>query len=147
MFIDVWIKKHEGKRNQAYQDSRGVWTCGYGQTGPEIGPGTYWTDEECEARYVQARNLAISQAQNDVGPVFTELLDQGAPRAAVIVDMAFQLGGAGLAGFHTMISCVQVRAWVSAAQAMVNSHLLGQTPRRCLENAATMIENRFLALG
>ena len=33
------IKRFEGLRTQAYRDIAGVWTIGYGHTGPEVGPG------------------------------------------------------------------------------------------------------------
>jgi len=153
MYLDVWIKRHEGKRNHAYKDTRGIWTVGYGCTGPDIGPDTFWPDEKCEARFAQARDLAITEAQNVVGPIFTSLLNQGSARAAVICDLSFQIGGAGLAEFKNMIEDIRSEAWVDAAHAMLSgvgalpSRLLLQTPRRALENAATLIENKFLGLG
>ncbi len=42
------VKDFEGLRLTAYQDSVGVWTIGYGHTGPEVKPG-----------------MTISQAQAD----------------------------------------------------------------------------------
>lgn len=46
-------------RFAAYPDpgsnSGGPWTIGWGSTGPEIGPGTVWTQAECDARF--ARDL------------------------------------------------------------------------------------------
>lgn len=36
----------EGKRNDAYRDSVGVWTIGVGHTGPEVHAGLHWTDEQ-----------------------------------------------------------------------------------------------------
>jgi lysozyme len=33
------IKSFEGCRLEAYQDSVGIWTIGYGHTGPEVKPG------------------------------------------------------------------------------------------------------------
>ena len=46
----------EGRRLHAYLDTGGVWTCGTGATGPDIGPGTVWTVSQCDARL--ARDLA-----------------------------------------------------------------------------------------
>jgi lysozyme len=43
------IKEFEGCRLKAYRDQRGVWTCGYGQTGPSIKPYTHWTEAQAEA--------------------------------------------------------------------------------------------------
>jgi lysozyme len=37
----------EGLRLEAYQDSGGVWTIGWGHTGPEVHAGLVWTREQC----------------------------------------------------------------------------------------------------
>lgn len=36
----------EGKRNKAYQDTKGIWTIGVGHTGPEVVEGLVWTDQQ-----------------------------------------------------------------------------------------------------
>jgi len=41
--------QREGKRNVAYQDTRGIWTIGVGHTGPEVHSGLVWTDEQVQA--------------------------------------------------------------------------------------------------
>jgi lysozyme len=43
----------EGKRNTAYLDSVGVWTIGYGHTGPDVHAGLAWTDEQVEAAFAK----------------------------------------------------------------------------------------------
>lgn len=47
------IKSFEGLRLNSYQDAVGVWTIGWGSTGPDIGPGMTWTVQECEARLLK----------------------------------------------------------------------------------------------
>lgn len=42
------LKKSEGLRLQAYQDTGGVWTIGYGHTGADVKPGMTITKEEAE---------------------------------------------------------------------------------------------------
>lgn len=42
-------KRFEGLRLEAYQDSGGVWTIGYGHTGSDVGPGRCVTALEAEA--------------------------------------------------------------------------------------------------
>lgn len=44
------IKSCEGCRLSSYQDVGGVWTIGYGSTGPDIGPGLTWAPKQCETR-------------------------------------------------------------------------------------------------
>jgi len=42
------IKEFEGRELKAYEDIAGVWTIGYGHTGPEVGPGKFITPERAE---------------------------------------------------------------------------------------------------
>jgi lysozyme len=42
-------KSFEGLRLKAYRDSGGVWTIGYGHTGPEVHAGLVWTQAEADA--------------------------------------------------------------------------------------------------
>lgn len=44
------IKEHEGLRLVAYLDSVGVWTIGYGDTGPDVVKGLVITKAEAEER-------------------------------------------------------------------------------------------------
>jgi len=43
------IEGREGRKNVAYQDSKGIWTIGVGHTGPEVVEGLEWTEEQIEA--------------------------------------------------------------------------------------------------
>ncbi len=42
------LKLFESCRLNAYQDQRGIWTIGYGHTGPEVVQGMSMTQEQCE---------------------------------------------------------------------------------------------------
>ncbi len=42
------VKRFEGLRLTAYQDSVGVWTIGYGHTGPDVHPGMTITEEQAD---------------------------------------------------------------------------------------------------
>ena len=44
------LKNAEGCRLVAYQDSGGVWTIGWGATGPDIHAGLVWTQAQADAR-------------------------------------------------------------------------------------------------
>lgn len=48
------LKDSEGCRLQAYLCPAGKWTCGWGQTGPDIGPDTEWTQEQADERLAAA---------------------------------------------------------------------------------------------
>lgn len=42
------LKQFEGCKLQAYKDGGGVWTVGFGATGPNIGPHTNWSQAQAE---------------------------------------------------------------------------------------------------
>lgn len=63
------LKRLEGLRLDAYQDEAGVWTIGYGHTGPEVKPGVHWTKEQADqtlerevGRYAAAVRTGIGRA-------------------------------------------------------------------------------------
>ena len=45
------LKQFEGCRLQSYQDQGAVWTCGWGSTGPDIGPGLKWSQQQADERF------------------------------------------------------------------------------------------------
>lgn len=53
------LRRFEGLRLKAYQDQGGVWTVGYGATGPGIQQGTEWSEAQAEEQ-LQHRCEAIS---------------------------------------------------------------------------------------
>lgn len=69
------IKRHEGFRAEAYRCPAGVWTIGYGHTGPEVKAGMRVTGQQAEAllrqdvrkagRMVEAEGLRLRQHQFD----------------------------------------------------------------------------------
>jgi lysozyme len=47
----AFLREREGLRLQSYQDQAGVWTIGYGDTGPHVKPGQTITRDEAERRF------------------------------------------------------------------------------------------------
>jgi lysozyme len=105
-------KEFEGLRLAAYVDSAGVWTVGYGHTGPGVRAGLVITEEQAEvflegdlARAVTAVSrlvkVGISQGQFDA-----------------LVDFAFNLGCAALAQ-STLMREVNAGDFAAAAEAFL----------------------------
>jgi lysozyme len=89
--IDL-IKKFEGLELKAYQDVAKVWTIGYGATGPGIGPGLTWTQQQADADL--ARRVGLLDAQ-------LEHLLRRAPRdhqRAALLSLMYNIGAAALSG-------------------------------------------------
>ena len=85
------IRRFEGCHLMPYICPAGVWTCGWGSTGPDVFPGKAWTQEYADHRC----NLdAIKFARG------TAMLCPGlaADRLSAIADFAYNLGLGRLRG-------------------------------------------------
>lgn len=58
------IKSFEGCKLKAYQDQGGIWTVGWGCTGPGIGPGTEWTQAQADSELAQRVDHTRQQVVN-----------------------------------------------------------------------------------
>ncbi|MDP4300333.1 lysozyme [Leptothrix discophora] len=85
------IRRFEGCRLVAYTCPAGIWTCGWGSTGPDVGPGTVWTQAQADARLLADAGVCTTGT--------TRLCPglSGDPLAA-IADFAYNLGLTRLAG-------------------------------------------------
>lgn len=64
-------------------------------------------------------------------------------RQAVLIDMAYEIGGAGLAGFVHMLDAMRLDRWESAAHELRYSKLYGQVPRREDQNIDILLSGEF----
>jgi lysozyme len=128
------LQAFEGLRLKAYLDTVGVWTIGYGHTGPEVHEGLVWTNEQAEAQLDADIATKTAEVQRVI-PWFDRLNE---PRQAVIVGMAFQLGTKGLLGFNNTLGAIRDERWHEAANGMLNSKWAKQTPRRVQRLARQM---------
>ena len=79
-------KSFEGLRLEAYQDSVGVWTVGYGHTGPGVAEGMTVTDAEAEALLL----ADLADAVRCVNRKVTATISQG--QFDAMVDFCFNAG-------------------------------------------------------
>ena len=115
------IKAHEGLRLNPYLCPTGHVTIGYGHKIEAI------TEADAEALFQQdfstARRAALSACmQHGVR------LD--AVRVGVLIEMAFQLGEAGLLGFKDMWAALTQHDYEQAAASMCASRWHRETPHR-----------------
>lgn len=81
------IKAFEGLRLAAYKCPAGIWTIGYGATGPGIVSGTMWTAMQAEERLVFDANKYLLCALK-LSPILARF-----PHAhAAIADFIYNLG-------------------------------------------------------
>jgi lysozyme len=87
----------EGCRLEAYQDQAGIWTIGYGETGANIGPGTKWTQSQCEAIFMlRLRKLGDQIAQG----LEIDIRDLGDNEQMALVSFTYNVGIHAFATSH-----------------------------------------------
>lgn len=79
------IKQFEGCRLMPYLCPAGVWTCGWGSTGPDVMPGQAWTQDYADMRLTQDA-IKFARGALALCPLLT-----GTAHAA-IADFAYNLG-------------------------------------------------------
>lgn len=124
-------KFNEGCVLEVRPDAKGHWEIGYGHDLPPS-PGLTWTQDQAEEAFAVDYGTAMSRAELDIGPIEYALLSE--QRQAVLNDMAYEIGGAGLAQFHDMLVALRDCRWNDAAQALKDSKLFQQVPNREARN-------------
>ena len=106
------IKKHEGLRLKAYQDSVGVWTIGFGTNLQTL-------EIPIELAQLWLR-LEVEKVELKLSYInwFRELNEA---RKAVIINMAYNLGFKGLMNFKKTIKYIENEQYDLASKEMLNS--------------------------
>ena len=128
--LTALIRKHEGFRASAYEDTRGFLPIGYGRL-IDARRGGGITRQEAETLLA----ADIQQAEQDVQALFAGHEGFTPTRYHALVSMAFNLGRAGLAGFSKMSAAIARNDWEQAAAEPLNSVWARQVPARAQEIA------------
>jgi lysozyme len=126
------LKQHEGLRLRAYTDSTGHLTIGYGRNLSERGISL----EEADAML----DRDIAEHERAVWARFPWVAALDGARQRVIVEMAFNLGLDGLAGFRTTLDAIRAGAFEDAAARMLQSRWADQVGQRARTLARLMRE-------
>jgi len=101
-------ERFEGCRLESYQDQGGVWTIGYGHTGPDVGPGMTCTPQQAQA-WLALDTHAAAQTVNDLVQIQLSQHEFDA-----LVDFVFNLG-AGAFARSTMLRLLNMGEIATAA--------------------------------
>lgn len=122
----VLIQSFEQCRLKAYPDPAtgdAPWTCGWGCTGPDIGRGTTWTQQQADDRFA-AELSKFEAAVNGMvtGPINQHMFD-------ALVSFAYNCGAANLRG-STLLkkvnagdfagSALEFAKWIRADGSVMN---------------------------
>lgn len=124
-------KTAEALRLTAYQDSRGVWTIGYGRNLQVL----RISKEQAEQWFNEDMQQAITAAQSF--PEYT-YLDTDA-RQNAFIEMVFNMGASKVRGFKKMLAAIRLRGWASVADEALDSDWAKQVGNRA-QVLAKMLE-------
>lgn len=77
--------QREGVRYKAYKDTKGIWTCGIGHTGPEVCEGLVWTDQ-------QVKEALRADLRTAEAPVNTIVYPLNQNQFDALVSFVFNIG-------------------------------------------------------
>ncbi|MVW80162.1 glycoside hydrolase family protein [Bordetella sp. 02P26C-1] len=129
------LKHYEGCKLTAYRDSVGVWTIGYGHTGPEVRAGLVWTQQ-------QAEDALRDRLAREFVPGVLKVIKRSMRQCELdaMVDLAYNIG---VGAFHgsTLVRLVNAGDTVGAADEFLRwvnaggKPLLGLRRRRTADRA------------
>ena len=121
--LTAQLKRDEGTRATAYTDSMGWLTIGVGRLIDSRKPGAGLRPDEID--YLLHNDIADRvQALTKALPWFAKL-DQA--RQGVLINMAFQMGTAGLLAFRQTLGLVRDGRYAEASEQMLKSKWAEQT--------------------
>jgi lysozyme len=88
--LTPFIARWEGLKLTPYKDGGGVWTVGYGHTGPDVVPGVAWTQEQAERALVKDLEEARQVVYAGVRPEVVNLLSDH--QYAALLSFAYNTG-------------------------------------------------------
>lgn len=137
--LHAQLIRHEGMVLHAYQDSLGYWTIGVGRL----------IDKRKGGRITEAE--ALSLLDNDIRAHTEHLYGNAAwiadldrVRRDVLINMAFNLGVAGLLKFKNTLALVREGRFAEAAAAMLKSKWATQVGGRAVELAEQMRTGEYV---
>lgn len=150
MFTASLIRRHEGLRLEAYRDTTGKLTIGYGFNLDAAGAAAICA--QLKLNYEDIRNgQPITEAQADAildlqlamvnaqaKTLFPNFAQMPCDVQAVVQDLIFNLGLAGFSKFHDTITSLKSGDWKAGATGLENSLWFHQTGSRAAEDVALL---------
>lgn len=129
------IKRHEGLRLKPYRCTSGKLTIGYGRNLEDSGISL------SEANGMLIEDVCSVSIDLRARISWFERLNEA--RQGVLINMAFNLGAAGLLKFKKMLSSAELGDFESAADEMLDSRWAKQVGKRANELARQMRTGKY----
>ena len=132
--LTAQLRRDEGTKATVYKDTLGFDTIGVGRLIDSRKPGSGLRPDEID--YLLRNDIADRvRALTKALPWFVGLDDA---RRGVLINMAFQLGTAGLLGFKSTLALIAAGKYAESAEQMLKSKWATQTPARAKRLAEQM---------
>jgi len=132
--LTTQLRRDEGTKATTYQDHLGFWTIGVGRLIDSRKPGAGLRPDEID--YLLRKDISDRVAALTKALPWFDRLDEA--RQGVLLNMAFQLGTAGLLGFKSTLALVADGKYAEASEQMIKSKWATQTPARAKRLAEQM---------
>jgi len=132
--LEDQLRRDEGERLKIYQDTMGKWTIGIGRNLSDVGISPN------EAALMLANDIKAATVALESQFPWTVGLEP--IRKAVLLNMTFNMGIAGLAEFRQFLSKVQAGDYAGASQDMLQSLWAKQVGPRA-QRLAIQMESGF----
>ena len=133
-YLEADLIRDEGEELIAYLDSLGNVTWGIGHKDNSVAVGTVFMQSQVDAQFQIDKNAAIAGISGAL-PWWPTLDDL---RQDVLVNMTFNMGLAGVLGFHRTLTFIEDSDWEDAAAGMLASKWAGQVGARATRLAEQM---------
>ena len=133
--LTAQLRRDEGVKATVYKDTLGFDTIGVGRLIDSRKPGAGLRPDEIDHLLRNDINDRV-QALTKALPMLFPKLDEA--RQGVLLNMAFQLGTAGLLGFKSTLALVAAGKYAEASEQMLKSKWATQTPARAKRLAEQM---------
>lgn len=136
------VKSAEGCRLQAYRDTLGNWTVGYGHLLPKgrDWAGTAWTQDQAGSQLekdLEASGIAVAQALPE-----WDVLDTDA-RQNALCELCFNMGVGHWRAFAETRAAIQRKDWLAASTGLLDSLWAKQVGLRADRLASYLLTGSF----
>lgn len=131
-FLTQDLMRDEGCRLTAYQDTLGIWTCGWGHA--HVPPNTVWSAEK--AAQVLQEDISMAIKALDRNASWWRTLNDA--RQDVMVNLTFNMGWGGLSTFKNTLAAIKAGNFEQAAYGLLDSKWATQVHGRATRLAKQM---------